>query len=274
MAGSLGFLILGLPVLTSICESAIVSPVSEFHRAAAAELFLPIDGSFGSLEDTYEALRTYDVLGIEKKSNVRPSASNGILKCELNNVAFEGIESRFKDSLKEANSLLDFYYSIGSLVLIKDASGSDIHLEDADKVFRSVKTLSESDGRWRHSSNNPDSSNDATGAALEALAGAISLASSEIDQSLITTLKNDIIKLFDGIKRYDDGSCYFDEKIVDTHGHQGPLSASASVVRGITTFAAVASENLNLPGEKILGLAKFFLGVGVPGSAKDLYLPN
>ncbi|XP_051118802.1 dolichyl-diphosphooligosaccharide--protein glycosyltransferase subunit 2 [Andrographis paniculata] len=294
MAGNFGFLILGLLVLTSICESAIVSPVSESHRSAASELFLPTDGAFGSLEDTYEALRTYDVLGIEKKSNIRSSACksvaetlsstssalkdlfyalkvNGILKCELDNVAFEGIESRLKDSLKEANSLLDFYYSIGSLVLIKDASGSDIHLEDADKVFRSIKALSQSDGRWRLSSNNPDSSNDAAGVALEALAGVISLASSEIDQSLITTLKNDIVKLFDGIERYDDGSCYFDEKIVDAHGHQGPLSASASVVRGITAFAAVASESLNLPGEKILGLAKFFLGVGVPGSAKDLY---
>ena len=28
---------------------------------------------------------------------------------------------------------------------------------------------------------------------------------------------------------------------------------------------------MQLPGEKILGLAKFFLGVGVPGTAPDLY---
>lgn len=103
----------------------------------------------------------------------------------------------------------------------------------------------------------------------------------------------------------DDGTFYFDEKLVDARGHQGPLSASASVVRGITAFAAVTTENLNvcflvsmvsgpsmcfscysscslrssetsawqmqLPGEKVLGLAKFFLGIGIPGSAKDLY---
>lgn len=28
---------------------------------------------------------------------------------------------------------------------------------------------------------------------------------------------------------------------------------------------------LQLPGDKILGLAKFFLGIGIPGSAEDLY---
>ena len=28
---------------------------------------------------------------------------------------------------------------------------------------------------------------------------------------------------------------------------------------------------LQLPGDKISGLAKFFLGIGVPGNAKDLY---
>ncbi|CAA3021731.1 dolichyl-diphosphooligosaccharide--glycosyltransferase subunit 2 [Olea europaea subsp. europaea] len=107
--------------------------------------------------------------------------------------------------------------------------------------------------------------------ALETLAGVVSLASSEIDHSLVATLKNDIMKLLDGVERYDDGTCYFDEKFVDAHGPQDPLSASLSVVRGITAFASATQESLNLPGDKILGLAKFFLGVEIPGSAKDLY---
>ncbi|XP_011080069.1 dolichyl-diphosphooligosaccharide--protein glycosyltransferase subunit 2 [Sesamum indicum] len=295
MARNLGFLVVALLVLASSCDSAIFSPVSESHRSAALELFSPIDGSFGSLEETYEALKTFEVLGIKKKPDIRTSACasvvdtlqstssalkdlfhalrvNGILKCDLSNEAFTGIESRLKDSLNAANSLLDFYYSIGGLMLVKDqTSVVHVHLGDADKIFRSIKALSQSDGRWRLSSNNPESSNDAAGIALETLAGVISLASSEIDHSLIATLKNDIAKLFDGIERYDDGTCYFDEKLVDARGHHGPLSASASVVRGVTAFAAVTSESLNLPGEKILGLAKFFLGIGVPGGAKDLY---
>ncbi|KAI3460965.1 hypothetical protein Pfo_017628 [Paulownia fortunei] len=295
MARILGYLVVAFLVLASICESAIFNPVSESHRSAALELFSPTDGSFGSLEETYEAFITFGVLGIEEKPNIRTSACvsvvdtirstssaltdlfyalrvNGILKCELNDEAFGGIASRLKDSLNDANSLLDYYYAVGGLMLIKDqTSNVDAHLGDADKFFRSIKALSQSDGRWRYTSNNPESSTDAAGTALETLAGVISLASSDIDHSLVAILKNDILKLFDGIGSYDDGACYFDEKPVDAHGHQGPLSASSSVVCGISSFAAATSESLNLPGEKILGLAKFFLGIGIPGSAKDLY---
>ncbi|KAG8370816.1 hypothetical protein BUALT_Bualt13G0022800 [Buddleja alternifolia] len=288
------FLVVAFLALSSICQSAIFNPVSESHRSAALELFSTTDGSFGSLEQTYEALNTFAVLGIEKIPDIRKSSCpsitetlwstssslvdlfhalkvNGMLKCELKDEAFGGIASRLKDSLNDANSLLDFYYAVGGLVLIKDQTSEvDVHLADADKIFRSIKALSQSDGRWRYSSNNPESSNNAAGIALETLAGVLSLASSEIDHSLIATAKTDILKLFDGIEKYDDGACYFDEKLVDARGHQGPLSASSSIVRGISAFAAATSESLNLPGEKILGLAKYFLGIGVPGSAKDL----
>ncbi|KAL2470549.1 Dolichyl-diphosphooligosaccharide--protein glycosyltransferase subunit 2 [Abeliophyllum distichum] len=285
-----------LASIASICASAaIFNPISDAHRSAALEFFSPSDGSFGSLEETYEALRTFEVLGIEKEPIIRTSVCasvadtlsstssalkdlfqalrvNRILKCELNDKAFAGIVTRLKDSVNAANSLLDFYHSIGGLMLIKDQTSEvDAHLGDADRIFRSIKALSQSDGRWRYSSNNPESSTYAAGIALETLAGVVSLASSEIDHSLVATLKNDIMKLFDGVERYDDGACYFDEKFVDAHGHQDPLSASSSVVRGITAFATATGESLNLPGDKILGLAKFFLGIEIPGSAKDLY---
>nr|KJB09974.1 hypothetical protein B456_001G179000 [Gossypium raimondii] len=87
----------------------------------------------------------------------------------------------------------------------------------------------------------------------------------------ISTLKNDIIKLFDSIEKYDDGALYFDDKLVDGHEYQGPLSTTSSVLRGLTAFAAVTAENLNLPGDTMLGLAKFFLGICVPGDAKDFF---
>ncbi|KAF8394261.1 hypothetical protein HHK36_020468 [Tetracentron sinense] len=293
MARNLGFLVLILSL--SICQAAIFRPITDTHRSAALELFTPIDGSFGSLDDTYEALRTFEILGIEGKTDITPmtcplvvenlgssSSSlkdlfyalrvNGILKCEISAEVFEGISSKLQAIVKDASLLLDFYYSIGSLVLIKDQGfKSNALLGDADGIFHSIKTLSQSDGRWRHSSNGPGSTIYGAGIALEALAGVVSLASTEVDQSMIGTVKNDIIKLFDGLESYDDGTFYFDDKLVDAREHQSSLSTTSSVIRGVTAFAAVTSGSLNLPGDKILCLAKFFLAIGIPGSAKDLF---
>ncbi|KAF3335337.1 Dolichyl-diphosphooligosaccharide--protein [Carex littledalei] len=133
------------------------------------------------------------------------------------------------------------------------------------------QALSQSDGTWRYDTNSPGSSTFAAGIALEALASVVSLAGSDIDQSKIAVVKKDINKLFDRIKRYNDGTLYFDEKNVDPDQYKGPLGTSASVVSGVSAFAAVSSEKLNIGGEKILGLAKFFLSIGVPGVTKDFF---
>ncbi|XP_011028829.1 PREDICTED: dolichyl-diphosphooligosaccharide--protein glycosyltransferase subunit 2-like isoform X2 [Populus euphratica] len=298
MAGSLeGFLVLIIAALicSSSFASSIFQPISDSHRSAALELFTPRDGSFFSLEETYEALRTFEVLGIDKKSDINTAACqsvleilgspssalkdlfyalkvNGILKCDIEKDVFEGVASRLQVTVSGAGALLDFYYSVGGLVLVKDqTSKGDLYLADAEGVFGSIKALSQSDGRWRYNSNNPESSTFAAGLALEALSGVVSLSSSEIDQSLIGTTKNDILKLFDSIEKYDDGAFYFDEKLVDAHEHQGPLSTTSSVVRGLTAFAAVTLGSLNLPSGKVLGLARFLLGIGIPGDAKDLF---
>ncbi|KAK4273035.1 hypothetical protein QN277_021508 [Acacia crassicarpa] len=287
------FLVLLLSI--SIYEAAtIYEPISDSHRTVALELFAPVNGSYASLEDTYEALSIYEILAIEKKPDVSTTACkkvleilgsssppkdvfyalkvNGKLKCKVDEKVLKDIASRLKATVSDASTLLDIYHSIGSLVLIKDqTSNVDVLLADGDGAFQSIKALSQSDGRWRYSSDNPESSTYAAGLALEAFAGVISLASSEIDQSKIDTVKNDILKLFDSIEKYDDGTFYFDEKIVGGHEHQGSLSTTASVVRGLTAFSAITSEKLNLPGDKILGLAKFFLGIGIPGDAKDFF---
>ncbi|XP_042505323.1 dolichyl-diphosphooligosaccharide--protein glycosyltransferase subunit 2 [Macadamia integrifolia] len=289
MARNLVFLVLFLSLY--LCQAAIFQPITNDHRSAALELLAPVDGSYGSLEETYEAVRTFQVLGIEKAADINKATCsivveklgssssspkdlfyalrvNSIVKCNINVDNFEVMASKLQAVVKDANSLVDLYYSIGGLVLIKDEdSGSNVHLGDADGIFHSIKALSQSDGRWRYSSSGAESSTYAAGLALEALAGVVVLASSEVDQSMIGTVKNDIVKLFDSLERYDDGAFYFDEKLE----HQGPLSATASVVRGVTAFAAVTSGNLNLPGDKIMGLANFFLGIGVPGTSKDLF---
>ncbi|CAN7132511.1 unnamed protein product, partial [Brassica rapa subsp. narinosa] len=191
---------------------------------------------------------------------------NGILRCKSGEDVPKDIVSKLQAGVKDAKLLLDFYYSIRDLVLVKEQfSGTDLSLGDAEAIFRSIKALSQSDGRWRYSSNNPESSSfAAAGLAYETLDGVISLAPSEIDQSLIQTLKTSILKRFDSIQKYDDGTFYFD-------GSEGPISTTASVIRGLTSFAASESTGLNLAGDNIVGLAKFFLGVGIPGDAKDFF---
>ncbi|EEC72011.1 hypothetical protein OsI_04877 [Oryza sativa Indica Group] len=275
--------------------ASAVRPVSDAHRSAAAELFAASpDGSFGDLETTYEAVRTFQILGVEKdkgligkackfaaeklaSSSSSPAKDlfhaariSGVLKCSVDSGVYDDVATRLKAVIKDTNSLLELYYSVGGLLSIKE-QGHNVVLPDADNTFHAIKALSQSDGRWRYDTNSAESSTFAAGIALEALSAVISLADSEVDSSMIAVVKNDIVKLFDTIKSYDDGTFYFDEKHVDAAEYKGPITTSASVVRGVTSFAAVASGKLNIPGEKILGLAKFFLGIGLPGSAKDFF---
>ncbi|KAL2892582.1 Dolichyl-diphosphooligosaccharide--protein glycosyltransferase subunit 2 [Bienertia sinuspersici] len=293
MIRTLGFL--ALLLISSICEAAIFHPISDSHRSAARQIFKPIDESVNSLRQVYETLKTFEILGIGKDLDVSASActliaetlksssaslkdinfalkSNGILKCKIDGQSFEAINSRLQAAITKANSLLDFFYSVGSLVLLKDqAAHLDVQVANADQIFRSIKALGQSDGRWRYNSNKPESSAHAAGIALETLARLMSLTSADFDQSLIGTLKNDIVKLFDGIEKYDDGAMFFGDKVVDAYEYEGPLSTTSSVVRGLVAFAEVTPGKIAVSGDKILGVAKFFLGIGVPGSPHDFF---
>ncbi|XP_015698304.1 dolichyl-diphosphooligosaccharide--protein glycosyltransferase subunit 2 [Oryza brachyantha] len=297
MAGGLAPLatLLLLLLLVAAPLASAVRPVSDAHRSAAAELFAAsADGSFGDLETTYEAVRTFQILGVEKGKSLTgkacelaaeklaPSSSSpakdlfhavrisGVVGCSVDSSVYDDVATRLKTVIKDTNSLLELYYSVGGLLSIKE-QGHNVALSGADSTFHAIKALSQSDGRWRYDTNSAESSTFAAGIALEALAGVVSLADVEVDPSMIAVVKNDIVKLFDTIKSYDDGTFYFDEKNVDATEYKGPITTAASVVRGVTSFATVASGKLNIPGEKILGLAKFFLGIGLPGSAKDCF---
>ncbi|CAM0884274.1 unnamed protein product [Alopecurus aequalis] len=274
--------------------SSAVRPVSDAHRSAAAELFAAsTDGSLGDLETTYEAVSTFKILGVQKDKSLAGKACKlaaetlssssssakdlfhaarigGVLGCSIDAGVYVDVASRLKAVIKDTNSLLEFYYSVGGLIRLKE-QGHSVVLSDADSTFHAIKALSQSDGRWRYDTNSAESSTFAAGIALEALAGVVSLSDAEVDPSMIGVVKNDIVKLFGTIKSYDDGTFYFDEKNIDASEYKGPITTSASVVRGVTSFANVVSGKLNIPGEKILGLAKFFLGIGLPGSAKDCF---
>ncbi|CAA6666451.1 unnamed protein product [Spirodela intermedia] len=303
MAGNMR--LLAVLCLISLCLSAYgraaaVAPIKlDAHRSAALEAFVPFDGSFGGLEETYEALRTYQILGLDKGADIRHATCplvleslsssssslkdifdslrvNTILQCKIDankiKVSFSRCQWHFFILIYsvDATSLVDLYLAVESMLLIKE-EGFTVVPGDTDGIFHSIKSFSQSDGRWRYSANGGEGSTYAAGLALEALAGVISLSTNEIDQSMISIVKNDIVKLFDIIESYDDGAMYFDEKQVDAREYRGPLSTTSSVIRGITKFAAVASGKLDIPREKIVGLAKFFLSIGVPGNAKDLF---
>ncbi|KAK5833950.1 hypothetical protein PVK06_017817 [Gossypium arboreum] len=79
---------------------------------------------------------------------------------------------------------------------LTDGKVFDSSFERGDPIefeLGSGQAFRQSDGRWRFSSNNPESN--AFAAALETLAGVISLASLELDQSLISTLNSDVGKI-------------------------------------------------------------------------------
>lgn len=44
----------------------------------------------------------------------------------------------------------------------------------------------------------------------------------------------------------DDGTFYFDEKVVESLEYRGPLATSSAVVVGLTAFASVASEKIDV----------------------------
>ena len=67
----------------------------------------------------------------------------------------------------------------------------------------------------------------------------------------------------------DDGSFYFDEKLVDAREHQGTLSTTSSVVRGFTAFASVTSGSINVSGS-ILVLQDFMLPIRTKKKKKIL----
>ncbi|KAE8637351.1 hypothetical protein CSA_011901 [Cucumis sativus] len=146
----------------SICQAAnIFQPISDSHRYAALELFRPTDGVFGSI-------KTFDILGIQEKPDINAATCKSVSEVLGSSAVLKDLfyALRVNDVLK---------CDIKEETFEERSSGIDLSLNDADGTFQSIKALSQSDGRWRYSSNNPESSTYAAGLALESLAGVVSL---------------------------------------------------------------------------------------------------
>ncbi|ONK80029.1 uncharacterized protein A4U43_C01F13020 [Asparagus officinalis] len=74
---------------------------------------------------------------------------------------------------------------IGLVLVHLMNQGFDVSLSDASSVFDSIKSLSQSDGRWRYDSSSAKSSTyvAVAGTTLETLAGVVSLVDPGVDQS-------------------------------------------------------------------------------------------
>ncbi|KAJ7571061.1 hypothetical protein O6H91_01G147400 [Diphasiastrum complanatum] len=292
---------IGLACLVLLCSTVPIlalHPLSEADKAAARQLFvLKDDGSFGSSEETYHALRSLQVLG---NNNLDTSLTCGfistsltssknakdlfydlkaaeILQCEFAEDAVTGVVSGLLTAAKEATSILDYFYPVGALVSVKEYL-SEENFEDAkatlDVALESIKALGQSDGTWRYSHKETDSSVKAAGLALEAAAGILSLTGLESKGSEINYLTSAINKLFDNIESYDDGAQYFDERSVDkVSGGGGPLAATSTVLRGVSVLASIAgSKRLKVGADKFAGLATFFLSMGILENPAEAYL--
>eukprot|EP00252_Welwitschia_mirabilis_P015024 TRINITY_DN33139_c0_g1_i1.p1 TRINITY_DN33139_c0_g1~~TRINITY_DN33139_c0_g1_i1.p1 ORF type:complete len:699 (-),score=112.87 TRINITY_DN33139_c0_g1_i1:497-2347(-) len=198
-----------------------------------------------------------------------------VLNCKISVDITKGVVKKLLLHVKDAKYLLDFYYPIASLVSIKSQgwfADNNIILENPTELIQSIKALSQTDGTWRYESSDSESSAYAAGIALESIAGVIALGGSDIRHAAMETVKKGIVKLFDNLESYDDGSLYFEERSVDViRGYGGAVLATSSVVRGVTVFAAVTSETFDFLQDKIVGIGKFFLGVGVPGNSIELF---
>lgn len=289
-------LILRLEILFCLSYIAAASfhALSQSERAAVERLFGSADDGITSLEDKYRALRSLQVLGIkrderttcERVTEILAASSYAlnetfyatkiadILSCPLPNDDLKAVAGNMLSVLRDNPTLLDLHYSIGTLALIKAQNGieEDLALESAIDIFKTVKALGQVDGTWKYSLNEGETSARAAGIALETLAGLIRIAGSAIEESMIVHISSATSKLFDSIESYDDGAQYFDEKSVDALiSTGGPLSVTSTVVRGVTTFAEAVPGRLKISAEKMVGLANFFLTIGLPANCDDAF---
>ncbi|CAM6119352.1 unnamed protein product [Calypogeia fissa] len=292
-------LLVFLVVYNAVLAAGSLRPLSEADKESAKQLFISQeDGSYGSLEELYQAVRSlqalrsddYDTAKITKVVHEALTASSpeimdifyGLRTIELLHNGREGaaigstVAPKVLASVRESKSLVDLYFSVGALATIKKHHWSeDSHHSFAPAVkgvLARIKALGESHGTWRYSEDDSDSSAKAAGYAFDVTAGVIEIAGLEGSKSEVRSIKAAVGKLFDNIELYEDGAQYFDESKADkVTGGGGALAASAMVLRGVSALASVLPDGLKIKEEKVFGLASFFLSIGTAGSAAEAY---
>ncbi|KAL3696369.1 hypothetical protein R1sor_010445 [Riccia sorocarpa] len=280
--------------VTLACAS--LHPLSEAEKVAAKQLFISRDdGSFGSLEETYQAVKSLKLLKSDEVDAVKicnfvarsVNSTCGtkdtfygirtaeLLHCQDAAKVAESVVPTLIDGLKHAKSLVDLYYTVDALSTIKKhhwslASHSFAHAVEG--VLGRVKALAGSHGTWRFAEDETDSSAKAAGFAFEITAAVIDICGYDSHESEVKFLKAAAQKLIEKSERDEDGAHYFDEFKDDKFsGNGGALIVSATVLRGITALAGVLPDGIKVREEKMFGFARFFLSIGTLDSATEAY---
>ncbi|MCO5551030.1 hypothetical protein L7F22_004526 [Adiantum nelumboides] len=246
---------------------------------------------YASLEDKYQLLRSFQVLGTRREEvmtcdeirKVLTSSSSEkeaffaskcgeALRCPLHEPDLKDTVSNLLSSLENKEALLDFHYSLGTLAVLKNWVGNYVSLENPIAIFQKLKALGEEDGTWKYHSNDDGTSLKAAGIALETLADLMSLASSAFDDAKIRYFKGVTSKLFELLQKYEDGAQFFGERNVDgSYGGNGPLAVTSQVVKGVMALASHTSLQIEVSAEKVISISNFFLTAGVRGSLFDVF---
>ncbi|KAI5075553.1 hypothetical protein GOP47_0009629 [Adiantum capillus-veneris] len=286
--------LLVLLVAMVFCISAAANPhaLSKDEKNLATQLLIKAGGSVSGLEDKYQLLRSFQVLGIRHEEattcdvvgKVLTSSSSAekdlffaskcgeALRCSFPEPDLKVTVSNLLSSLENKEGLLDVHYSIGTLAVLKNWVKDQVVLEDPIAIFQKIKALGEEDGTWKYDANDDGTSAKAAGVALETLADLLKLASSAFDDAKIRYLEGVTSKLFEFLEKYEDGTQFIGERGVDGfYGGGGPLAATSQVMKGVTALASHTSGQIEVSAEKVLSISNFFLTAGIQGSLSDMF---
>ncbi|KAL2643098.1 hypothetical protein R1flu_010685 [Riccia fluitans] len=293
-------LVVKVLIFAVLCNAALarasLHPLSEAEKVAAKQLFVSRDdGSFGSLEETYQAVKSLKVLksddldaakicnlvatSVSSTSSAK-DAFHGIriaelLHCQDAAKVAESVVSTILDTLKHAKSLLDLHHTVGALSTIKKhhwSLASHSFAQAVEGVLERVKALGESHGTWRFAEDETELSAKAAGFALQITAAVIDICGYESHEFEVKFIKAAALKLLEKSERDEDGAQYFDEYKGDKFsGNGGALVVSATVLRGVTALAGALPDGMKVREDKMFGFARFFLSIGTLDSATEAY---
>ncbi|CAM6034903.1 unnamed protein product [Sphagnum compactum] len=289
-------------LLAAVCQmvtaSTVLQPLSDGDKEAIAGYFVAdADGFYGSLQETYHAVKALEILersdvesqkiceAVVKSSPISVEDAfyavkiTEVLQCPQGAKVAKVVVPILQAGVVNANSLLELHYSVGALATIKGwSSDSAVHKDALSDVFTLLKELAGPDGTWHYSKSDSESSVKAAGLfppfSFPTTAIVLHLFWQSQNVCMIAcigSVKTAAIKLFGNLESRGQGVFYFSESKDETSQGGGALAATWAVLRGSAALAAVLPVNLKVEKEKVFGIAKFLLHTGLALSPTEAF---